>query len=206
MTTLGADIVASEPPDSTKDEWTECRATIGRMDSVLADIRKYGFSLMTLLLTASALITTANPVADRVAASSAVTILVLVLFLMDRYWWVLFREAVERATELETRPRHGGEQAVEPDRPAQPQRLRRHRGLRHLHPALVWNRPGDGGAQPDAGWALWSLIIVTGTAVGMLLTLHVCFDLLLPLGFQTSRLARRLREWRDRHPHKGTVS
>ncbi len=74
------------------------------MDSVLADIRKYGFSLVTLLLTASALITTANPVADRAAASSVVTVLVLVLFLMDRYWWVLLREAVHRATELEKNP------------------------------------------------------------------------------------------------------
>ena len=71
------------------------------MDSILADIRKYGFSLVTLLLTATALVPTANPAADRVAASSVIIVLVLVLFLMDRYWWVLLRSAVGRALDLE---------------------------------------------------------------------------------------------------------
>jgi hypothetical protein len=75
---------------------------VGRLDGILADIRKYGFSLVTLLLTASALITTANPVTDRVASSSVVIVLVVVLFAMDRYWWVLLRQAVHRAGQLET--------------------------------------------------------------------------------------------------------
>jgi hypothetical protein len=91
----------SEPSDHRLEEWTECRTTIGRLDSILADIRKYGFSLVTVLLTANALITTANPVTDRVAASSVVIVLVIVLFLMDRYWWVLLRRAAFRASELE---------------------------------------------------------------------------------------------------------
>jgi len=85
----------------TLDEWQECRTTIGRCDSILADIRKYGFALVTVLLTANALITTANPVADHVAASSVVIVLLLVLFLMDRYWWVLLKEASTRAIILE---------------------------------------------------------------------------------------------------------
>ncbi len=88
-------------PGHPLEEWTECRSTIGRMDSTLADIRKYGFSLVSILLTANALITSASPVADRVAASTVVIVLVLVLFLMDRYWWVLLRNAVDRSNTLE---------------------------------------------------------------------------------------------------------
>jgi hypothetical protein len=74
---------------------------MGRFDTILADTRKYGFTLVTLLLTANALITTANPVADRVAAAGVVIVLLLVLFLMDRFWWVLLYEASMRARQLE---------------------------------------------------------------------------------------------------------
>ncbi|HEX9413988.1 MAG TPA: hypothetical protein VF916_10840, partial [Ktedonobacterales bacterium] len=35
-------------------EWAECRATIGRLDTILEDLRKIGFSLVTALLTANA--------------------------------------------------------------------------------------------------------------------------------------------------------
>jgi hypothetical protein len=92
---------AAESSDHALAEWTECRNTAGRMDSILADIRKYGFSLVTILLTANALITPTNPVADRVAASTVVIVLLLVLFLMDRYWFTLLLAAVARASELE---------------------------------------------------------------------------------------------------------
>ena len=84
-----------------EQEWAECRTTIGRFDGIIADLRKYGFSLVTLLLTASALITSGNVVADRVASSSVVIVLIVVLFTMDRYWWGLLRVAVERAGQLE---------------------------------------------------------------------------------------------------------
>jgi hypothetical protein len=87
--------------DHDVDEWRECRTTIGRMDGILADTRKYGFTLITALLTASALVPTADPTFARPAAAAAVTVLVLVLFLIDRYWWVMLREAIDRATQLE---------------------------------------------------------------------------------------------------------
>jgi hypothetical protein len=83
------------------DEWKECRATIGRFDSILADLRKYGFTIVALLLSANALITTANPVTERVAASSVIIALLVVLFLMDRYWWVMLLATTARAYELE---------------------------------------------------------------------------------------------------------
>src|SRR5260370_18415006 len=37
-------------------EWRECRLTIGRLGTILADLRKYGFNLTTGLLTPSALL------------------------------------------------------------------------------------------------------------------------------------------------------
>ena len=48
----------AQPDVTLAEEWLECRVTIGRFDGYLADIRKYGFTLVTLLLTASALVTT----------------------------------------------------------------------------------------------------------------------------------------------------
>lgn len=88
------------PNPMTEDEWKECRATIGRFDSILADLRKYGFSLVTLLLTATALITN-NAATAAVSASSVVVALLVVLFIMDRYWWVLLIQTVSRAEYLE---------------------------------------------------------------------------------------------------------
>lgn len=38
------------------DDWQECRVTIGRMNTILEDLRKYGFSLVIGLLTASGLV------------------------------------------------------------------------------------------------------------------------------------------------------
>ncbi|MBV8528912.1 MAG: hypothetical protein JOZ75_11390 [Candidatus Dormibacteraeota bacterium] len=93
--------MAAEPADHRLQEWSESRATLGRMDGIVADLRKYGFTLVTVLLTATALITPADPVTDRVASSAVVMALILVLFLMDRYWWGLLREAAARASELE---------------------------------------------------------------------------------------------------------
>ncbi len=82
-------------------EWQECRATIGRIDQYLVDTRKYGFTLVTVLLTASALVAPGNPVVDRIAASAVVMVLLLTLFLIDLYWWILLRAAAGRATQLE---------------------------------------------------------------------------------------------------------
>src|ERR1700694_3582124 len=83
-------------------EWQECRHTIARFDTILAEMRKYGFTLVTVLLTANALVTVANPVADHIAASIVVMALLLALFLIDNYYWALLRAAVERADEIET--------------------------------------------------------------------------------------------------------
>jgi hypothetical protein len=93
---------AREDEPNTLHEWQECRATIGRFDGYLADTRKYGFTLSTALLTANALITTKNDAVDRPAASIVVMVLLLALFMIDNYYWVMLRAAVDRAKKLET--------------------------------------------------------------------------------------------------------
>ena len=87
-----------------EQEWLECRVTVGRFDGYLADIRKYGFTLVTLLLTASALVTPANSAVDRPAAAIVILLLLLALFMIDMYYWVMLKAAVGRAAELEGAP------------------------------------------------------------------------------------------------------
>ncbi|HEV2238649.1 MAG TPA: hypothetical protein VGR57_18470 [Ktedonobacterales bacterium] len=105
---------ASAPTDATSSdawfkEWSECRALISRFDAILADLRKYGFTLVTGLFTASALIgglgaTTATP-SQRAAVFIGIMALIVVLFFMDTYYETLLNGAVERALDLEHRAR-----------------------------------------------------------------------------------------------------
>ena len=96
----------AKPAIDDLQEWQECRQTIARFDGILAEIRKYGFTLVTILLTANALVTSANPVVDRVAASIVVMALLLTLFLLDNYYWALLRATVGRADEIEATGTH----------------------------------------------------------------------------------------------------
>lgn len=85
-------------------EWAECRKTIGRLDTILEDLRKYGFSLITGLLTASTFLGYAlgHPNAG-VGAFIAVMCLIAALFSVDVYYSVLQSAAVERALDLEVK-------------------------------------------------------------------------------------------------------
>jgi hypothetical protein len=47
-----ADTVRFGRSDNLQKEWQECRTAIGRLDSTLVDLRKYGFGLASGLLTA----------------------------------------------------------------------------------------------------------------------------------------------------------
>ncbi len=83
-------------------EWCECRLTIGRLDSILADLRKYGFTLITGLLTASAFLGAGTNRPDAgVAAFIAVMVLVAALFSVDTYYTATLSGALERALDLE---------------------------------------------------------------------------------------------------------
>jgi hypothetical protein len=93
------------PSDGWFKEWSECRALIGRFDTILADLRKYGFTVVTGLFTASALVgalgpTTATP-RTRAAVFIGIMVLLVVLFFLDTYYETLLNGAVERALDLE---------------------------------------------------------------------------------------------------------
>jgi hypothetical protein len=91
------------------EDWQECRKTIGRFDTILEDLRKFGFSIITGLLGASGFLnflgiptSGAAPAADA-SAAVFITVMVLVaaLFSVDTYYSVLLSGAVERALDLE---------------------------------------------------------------------------------------------------------
>ncbi|HEY7985165.1 MAG TPA: hypothetical protein VID73_13395 [Ktedonobacterales bacterium] len=93
------------PSDGWFKEWSECRALIGRFDTILADLRKYGFTLVTGLFTASALIGGLGPTTptagNRAAVFIGIMVLIVVLFFVDTYYETLLNGAVERALDLE---------------------------------------------------------------------------------------------------------
>ena len=83
-------------------EWQECRKTIGRLDATIADFRKFGFSLVTVLITASSFLGQQVPsFENKMSVSIAIMILIAVLFAIDRYYTLLLSGAVERALDLE---------------------------------------------------------------------------------------------------------
>ena len=83
-------------------EWKECRDTIARLDSVVADNRKFSFSLVTILITASGFLGQKEPTGTAIrSVAVAIMILIVALFAVDRYYTLLLSGAVERALDLE---------------------------------------------------------------------------------------------------------
>lgn len=94
--------MASFPPGTDLSEWQECRKTIGRLDTTIADLRKFGFSLVTILITASSFLGRQDlPDAGKVSVAVALMGLIAVLFAIDRYYTLLLNGAVERALDIE---------------------------------------------------------------------------------------------------------
>lgn len=85
------------------DEWKECRASIGRFDTILVDLRKVGFGLLTAVISGAAAFFSST----RISADASVTIGMLVvvltfgLFAYDRIHASWLKAAVVRALELE---------------------------------------------------------------------------------------------------------
>lgn len=95
---------------ATKD-WEECRTTIGRFDGVLVDLRKFGFSIITGLLTVmfgyfglekAAAAGSVNATGAG-ALFIAIMVLIAALFGVDANFQVLLRAAVRRARQIEQR-------------------------------------------------------------------------------------------------------
>ena len=83
-------------------EWIECRQTIARFDTILIDLRKYGFTIITGLLTAGSFLGFDTPTASLQVGVIIVTmVLIVVLYWMDIYYQNLLYGAVLRAIFLE---------------------------------------------------------------------------------------------------------
>jgi hypothetical protein len=96
--------------DHLQKEWEQCRQRIEAVDGTLADLRKFGFSLITGLLAASGLVGGAagllgasKPLPQGVVSALVAIncILVFVLYVVDRYYVVIQQGAVQRAIDLE---------------------------------------------------------------------------------------------------------
>lgn len=104
---LEAEVVAKEAVKMEVEEWKECRTTIGRFDTLLVDLRKYGFTLITGLLTASSFWfgiqkQGGTPTVAEVGVALVLTVLVVALFVIDRSYEVLLHAAVNRGKFLES--------------------------------------------------------------------------------------------------------
>ena len=86
------------------EEWKECRQSIDRFDKIIVDLRKYGFSLVTGLLTAVSFlfigIHDLSPI-GKVGISVLMMLLIYALFIVDRYHEVFLRCAAKRAEIIE---------------------------------------------------------------------------------------------------------
>jgi len=85
-------------------EWQESRVASGRFDQIIIDLRKYGFSLITFLITASGIALQNSLVTNAwssVTVPSAIMILICGLFLADRYHEVLLLGCILRSRQLE---------------------------------------------------------------------------------------------------------
>ncbi|MGB8980488.1 MAG: phosphoribosyltransferase family protein [Anaerolineales bacterium] len=85
-------------------EWLETRSAIARFDQIIIDLRKYGFSLITFLITASNIASTISPSLTPfsvIIGPFAIMILVCGLFLADRYHEVLLLACILRSRQLE---------------------------------------------------------------------------------------------------------
>jgi hypothetical protein len=102
-----ADAAITTADDQRFKDWQECRTTIGRLDTILEDLRKVGFSLITGLLTAGDFLNLLGvgehvPLSHvRAAVFITVMVLVATLFSVDTYYQVLLSGANERALDLE---------------------------------------------------------------------------------------------------------
>ena len=88
--------------DDVMEEWQAARDVLAQYDGYLHDIRKYGFSFVTGLLTVDALLGAAEP-EFKLAALVGTMALIVILFVIDRNYRVFLAAANLRATLLERR-------------------------------------------------------------------------------------------------------
>lgn len=90
--------------ESLRDEWKEARDTIDRFDKITVDIRKYGFSLIALIISTSTIVFDAARVENPLPLAIVpivVGILTLGVYLADNYYQVLLLSTILHARQLE---------------------------------------------------------------------------------------------------------
>ncbi len=96
---------AESGPSARTSEWAAARSNIERFDGYLNDLRKYGFGLVTTLLTVTGYLSaspaTSLPYATKLAVGGAILVLVVALAFLDGQYRALQRGATIRARVLE---------------------------------------------------------------------------------------------------------
>lgn len=99
----------SEAIDFKLEEWKEARDSVKKFDGYLIDLRKYGFSLATILLGADAFLSFNSEIPmlpwTKAVVAIVVMILILALFILDNHVRILLESALGRAVRLEGRLR-----------------------------------------------------------------------------------------------------
>lgn len=85
------------------EEWREARSSVARFDEYLLNLRRYGFTLATILIGADAYLSITQDVLAWAKAGVAVAVMLLIfaLFLLDHHVKTLQSTALHRAAELE---------------------------------------------------------------------------------------------------------
>ena len=85
------------------EEWKEATRSVGRFDEYLLNLRRYGFTLATILIGADAYLSITQEVFawGKAGAAAAIMLLIFALFLLDHHVKTLQSVALHRATELE---------------------------------------------------------------------------------------------------------
>jgi hypoxanthine phosphoribosyltransferase len=89
---------------SLEIEWRETRSTIDRFDRITVDLRKYGFSLITIMITGSSIlfdITKLNSPLSLVIIPTVIVLLILGLFFIDSYYVILLMATILRSEFIE---------------------------------------------------------------------------------------------------------
>jgi hypothetical protein len=91
------------------EEWKSCRETVAKFDGTLIDLRKYGFTIITSLLTAGSFLGFNAPTAPLQAGVIIVTMtLIVILYWMDIYYQNLLVGSILRTNFLEIFRVHRG--------------------------------------------------------------------------------------------------
>jgi len=149
------------------EEWKEARSSTRRFDEYLLNLRRYGFTLATILIAADAYLSMTEGVSPLAKAGAAVAVMLLIfaLFLLDQHVKALQGAALNIATNLERQLRMGAQSAGEGSTDST------HKSLSELQQEVANSRQVTHGGTP----IYFLFLIVTGSlgSVAVLTTKNV---------------------------------